>query len=512
MDVLWSYVSPTRISQPATLKGKAVRHLTETSVSRAVRIFAAWKLLLLIVAVASPGPGYDTSTSILFDQYRSTNSDSWLARAIEYVVLRLTRWDAFYFATSSERGHLYEQEWAFSWLLSRATSTTANVLFSTLPLSPIVKHALAGILISHISHLFAVTTLYRLVYTIAPTTEARKSQIAFTTACLHIISPAGLFLSAPYGEATFALFNFLGLLCYALAVQNRFETFADAYQVDAFWTLGAGTWFALATMMRSNGLLSGIVFAWDVIATLPRLHHVLRNRDKEELTRLGATIAAGTLVAIGFAFPQMVAYTEYCTAGEERPWCTAFPPSIYSFVQEHYWNVGFLRYWTLSNLPLFALAFPIGWIMVETALPSLFQAHHINRIVNGSCEADRKLQPYPPIPATKEEKVFQYLLPRFALPQVILVGMAATSFHCQIINRISSGYPLWFFIIALEMCVIDGGSWRDKGESARGRQGVSRLFGVYDRIPSAKPDWIVRGLMVYAVVQGGLYASFMPPA
>ncbi|KAK4545850.1 hypothetical protein LTR36_002414 [Oleoguttula mirabilis] len=485
MDVLWSYVSPTRISQPATLKGKAVRHLTETSINRVVRAFAAWKLLLLLVAVASPGPGYDTSTGIFFDQYRTSGSDSWLARAVEHVVLRLTRWDAFYFTTSSERGHLYEQEWAFSWLLSRVTSVVANV-----------------------------TTLYRLIHAIAPTTEARKSQLAFTTACLHILSPAGLFLSAPYGEATFALFNFLGLLCYARAIQNRFETFADAYQVDAFWTLGAGIWFALASTIRSNGLLSGIVFAWDVLATLPRLQHILRNRDKEQLTRLFATIAAGTILAIGFAFPQALAYNEYCTGASgsaSRPWCQTFPPSIYSFVQEHYWNVGFLRYWTLSNLPLFALAFPIGWIMVDTALPSLFQAHHINRVVNGSCGADRKLQPYPPIPDTREEKVFQYLLPRLALPQIILVGMAATSFHCQILNRIASGYPLWYFILALELCINNGGSWRDEGLGQR-TQGMFRLLGNYDRIPFAKPEWTVRGMVVYAIVQGGLYASFLPPA
>lgn len=127
MDVLWSYISPTRISQPASLKGKAARHLTATSLKRVIRIFVAWKLLLLVVTVASPGPGYDTSTRILFDRYRdNTSPHSWTERVVEHVVLRLTRWDALYFATSSERGHLYEQEWAFSWLFSRLTSLIAR--------------------------------------------------------------------------------------------------------------------------------------------------------------------------------------------------------------------------------------------------------------------------------------------------------------------------------------------------------------------------------------------------
>ena len=393
-----------------------------------------------------------------------------------------------------------------------------------------VRHALAGILISHASHLFAVTTLYHLIYTLAPANDARKRQLAFITACLHTLSPAGLFLSAPYGEATFALLSFLGLQCYVKAIQNRFERYADAYQVDAFWTMAAGTCFALATMIRSNGLLSGLLFAYDALAALPRINNLLRNRDSEELIRLSATLAAGTLIFLGFAFPQALAYTTYCMPQPTRPWCSALPPSIYTFVQSHYWNVGLFRYWTVSNLPLFLLALPLGWIIVETSLPAFFQPHHINRVVNGSCSADlRKLQPSPPQPVTGEEKVFQYVLPRLALPQIVLVALTATTSHVQILNRISSGYPLWYFILALELCLRNGygAGWSeddsvDEREKVRRgekkvterqqRDGMFRLMGDYDRLPWAKPEWIVRGMVVYAVVQGGLYASFLPPA
>lgn len=47
------------------------------------------------------------------------------------------------------------------------------------------------------------------------------------------------------------------------------------------------------------------------------------------------------------------------TAG--RPgWCDrGLFPSIYAHVQRAYWNVGFLRYWTVSNIPNFILALPI---------------------------------------------------------------------------------------------------------------------------------------------------------
>jgi hypothetical protein len=89
-------------------------------------IFTAWKSLLLVVAYASPGPGYDTSTRVLFDQYNASPPRTWLAQIVQDLALRLTRWDAFYFTTSSERGHLFEQEWAFSWFMARLTAALSN--------------------------------------------------------------------------------------------------------------------------------------------------------------------------------------------------------------------------------------------------------------------------------------------------------------------------------------------------------------------------------------------------
>jgi phosphatidylinositol glycan class V len=68
--------------------------------------FLAWKLLLFLVAVASPGPGYDTST------FLSTSSPS-------YVLGKFVRWDAIYFTQIARRGYVFEQEWAFGWGFTR---------------------------------------------------------------------------------------------------------------------------------------------------------------------------------------------------------------------------------------------------------------------------------------------------------------------------------------------------------------------------------------------------------
>lgn len=97
-----------------------------TSLRDVAVLFWSWKLILLVVAVASPGPGYDTSTSILFDLYPPGSSASWQTFMVTRLIAKLTRWDAIYFATSSERGHLFEQEWAFSRALSQKTSLVAR--------------------------------------------------------------------------------------------------------------------------------------------------------------------------------------------------------------------------------------------------------------------------------------------------------------------------------------------------------------------------------------------------
>jgi phosphatidylinositol glycan class V len=72
-------------------------------------VFLLWKALLLLVALASPGPGYDSSTTLLhFSQSPSpVETHEWP------VLSKLVRWDAIYFIQIAQRGHVFEQEWAF---------------------------------------------------------------------------------------------------------------------------------------------------------------------------------------------------------------------------------------------------------------------------------------------------------------------------------------------------------------------------------------------------------------
>ncbi|EME44970.1 glycosyltransferase family 76 protein [Dothistroma septosporum NZE10] len=470
----------------ATAKATANEHAqastTDTSIRRLITIFWSWKILLLLVAIASPGPGYDTSSQILLSRY-SCASESWPSVAVRWLTLKLTRWDAIYYTSISERGVVYEQEWAFNSAFPKTTRLMSQVFLSGICDS----HALAGILLSHLMHFIAVLVLYQLTETIFPAGRGKRKEIAFIAACLHTLSPAGLFMSAPYGESTFAAANFTGMFCYARAAQNRDSEGRVSTRIAAY-TLCSGLAFSAAALIRGNGLLSGLVFAWDAAAYLEQVPSMLRGQSLSSVVHLVSTLLAGMLIALAYALPQVDAYLHYCTGNDDRPWCSQSIPSIYTWVQSHYWGVGFLRYWTLSNLPLFALAAPTLLVLTATGTIALRQRFYSTSYNENA--------------GHNEMHRFVRLIARFALPQMVLAVLAASSFHVQIINRISSGYPVWYIVLAM-------------GTLRLTRPAGPILHWYPDRLSTSlarHSELLVRAMIMYALVQGGLYASFMPPA
>jgi phosphatidylinositol glycan class V len=131
------------------------------------------------------------------------------------------------------------------------------------------------------------------------------------------------------------------------------------------------------------------------------------------------------------------------------------------------------------------MAAPMLWLLLEssvTVLRSYFQPPLRGRPV--------------PQPGTtgdpRNASSVTHRVPELAFPQLVLTIAAITSFHVQIVNRIASGYPTWYSMIA---------AWIVKGnqpssDSSRRQHG----------------QWIVRGMIMYAMVQGMLFANFLPPA
>lgn len=193
---------------------------------------------------------------------------------------------------------------------------------------------LTGVVFSTLCHLLSVLVLYRLL--LASLESKHKHQVAFIGAALHTLSPASLFLSAPYAEALFSLLNLTGMLLYAQSrslAEPEFPTVRED-----LYKMGSGICFGAATLMRSNGLLSGLVLLFDVARYVPSI--VSMRLAVHDVRRIIVTSVAGSFVAAGFIWPQYLAYVEFCTSGDDhktRSWCTRRIPSIYTWVQSHYW-------------------------------------------------------------------------------------------------------------------------------------------------------------------------------
>lgn len=106
-----------------------------------VLIFCAWKALLLLLSAFTPGPGYDTSGFVLYDSsiHRHDRFDT-ISRG-DRLSINLLRWDAIYFVKAAERGHIFEQEWAFSWANSHLLRAVEQCETPGCPYDPVLTWA-----------------------------------------------------------------------------------------------------------------------------------------------------------------------------------------------------------------------------------------------------------------------------------------------------------------------------------------------------------------------------------
>ncbi len=181
--------------------------------------------------------------------------------------------------------------------------------------------------------------LYQISKLISPKPLSHDAQsVAFVSASLHIISPAGLFLSAPNAESSFSFLNFVGFYLYASSLQAHQDHRLGRRDV---LIIVSGLVLGLATTFRSNGLLSGLLFCFDIVKSIFMVEEDVQSKTiLSRLRRITILVISGVLMALGSAFPQYLAYREYCVDGrpEHRAsWCTHRVPSIYAWVQSHYW-------------------------------------------------------------------------------------------------------------------------------------------------------------------------------
>ncbi|KAF0305396.1 GPI mannosyltransferase 2 [Amphibalanus amphitrite] len=242
----------------------------------------------------------------------------------------LHRWDAQYFLHIAEHGYTHETTLAFFPGLPLMTTAGAVPLEATALLSRPVALLVSAVAVNALLSALAAQAL--LALSVRLLKDRRRAR---TAALLFCWSPATVFLAAPYSESLFACLGFTGMLfC----------------ETDRLW--GAAAAFGFAAVTRSNGTLLIGFLVYNLLHK--QVTMMLPKKTKENVLRpslvwitlcgTGRLLQAAVLSLLAltaFVVYQLFAFVLFCTPGED-----------------HYWDVGFLRYYRLRQLPNFMLAAP----------------------------------------------------------------------------------------------------------------------------------------------------------
>ncbi|KAJ2783749.1 ER membrane glycoprotein subunit of the GPI transamidase complex-like protein [Coemansia interrupta] len=436
---------------------------------------------------------YDSSLSVILPVPASDFNSSvisalcgWFARSLAQVVVR---WDAFYFVHIADAGYVYEQEHAFFPLLPllmRMLSSSVLLPFVGAvgrPLALIV----AGVIVSNVSFVLAAATLY-----ILGVETMRNDKLAYIAALMYVIAPSNIFMSAVCTESLFALLVFLAML----------------FIGRCRYLLAAGC-IAISGLCRSNGLVYAGFFVWNLVVRAD----IWRGCTPSSGSRLAAALARralGALSLVGLSAAGFVAFeiygrnrlcnthADFADVLSKRPYCTSTWSTIYGFVQAEYWNVGFLRYYTLQQLPNFLLAAP----MIGLSLAGLwtYLAYDPVRFATlGWIHRGRSLGAKPDtVDAVAAAYFDASLLPHMYL-WALLLGVATTTMHVQVITRFFSSVPAVFWFAAHVVAKVAA----QKEELASAQASRSKRW----------VSWVVVGYFVgYGLVGVVLFSNFFPPA
>ena len=309
---------------------------------------------------------------------------------VERLLGGLDNWDAEYFIFNAHTGYLeHEHTMAFFPLLPGAMWVLSRTLF--LPLSFLLPQRsimlVSGVFLNLTAFPLATVVLYLLTFEVS-----RDKRLAVLAAGLFSLSPASVFMCAVYSETFFALFTFSGLL--ALEKHHRWLSCAA---------------FSMATLTRSNGIVLcgflGYKCLSDITETLFYQSYWTFRRKVQTCARyLGATALQCLITVAPFCGFQLYGYVQYCrrsptmslSSSSPPVWCNHTLPLPYSFIQDHYWNFGFMRYYEFKQIPNFLLAAPMVALVLLCAR-GYFRDRGVfapPKVAGARRNRDRKMQDY----------------------------------------------------------------------------------------------------------------------
>ncbi|ODN05897.1 GPI mannosyltransferase 2, partial [Orchesella cincta] len=321
----------------------------------------AHKRWVLVVALASRLLIFLIQfTTINLPQYFRHNNDGFkfvpektFGKLLDGPVLSMfggyLNWDANYFLHITVYGYTSENILAFFPLLPMILYVPSKIV--SIILSPIISLSSVVIVMGVLVNTWLFVKCAGNIYELAKI-WANGSQQFITTACvMFCFNPASIFFSGLYSETLFAYLTSEVIL--SLFDGNSWSALRFA---------------ALSGICRSNGLLNvGLIIAFTLQRELSQ-----RNKPFRLLSFICRSIAIASLSIIPFILFQGYGVRQFCQvdklydANNIPLYCSFNPTSRpsawtlpYSYVQKKYWNVGFLKYFELKQLPNFILAAPV---------------------------------------------------------------------------------------------------------------------------------------------------------
>ncbi|PRP80954.1 GPI mannosyltransferase [Planoprotostelium fungivorum] len=299
---------------------------------------------------------YDTSTE-LFAQDEKTS-------VIMRLFGHLMRWDAIHLLGIAKEGYIYEHTHAFFPFYPLSVHSLSKLIINFIG-SYSDSILLSSVIISNLFFVLSTIALYRLSVSTTEEKSEEDYDWAYRVCFLLCLSPANIFFLSPYTETMFMFFTLMGL--YGIIKDRR-------------WL--ASLFFSLSGAVRSNAVLYCGFFVWNILRDSLLHFHQGDQKRKRYILRCFESILQVSIVFVPFLLYQFFVYQRFCQSEGEgtSPWCQQTVPSSYSYIQEKYWNQGFLRYWTIKQIPNFALAAPMMIVSFYGSfhfLIQMYQSHSL---------------------------------------------------------------------------------------------------------------------------------------
>lgn len=420
-----------------------------------------------------------------------TVNSSMLDTVVEFTLGGFSRWDGQYFLHISTLGYTHENCLAFFPAYPILLRFPAICLspFSHYKLSDWNTSLLSSLLINILSFVIAGKYLYLITVKLFG-----NPYFAFRTWKLFCFSPATIFFLAPYSESLFSALTFGGI-----------------YYCIEYKFLLASIFFSASILTRSNGLVN-IGFLLFFVAKA-----AFQTKWKNLPVLIAEFFTSVVITVVPFLCYQYYAFKLFCfhnphnlpevihshlvdgnftVRGEKIPvWCDKSIPVSYSYIQSHYWNVGFLRYFEWKQVPNFLLAFPALLLVV---LYALFYVRENFDIRFGSNPFKNGHSPVHPI-FRRDAGVFA--------AHSIFLGLFTFFFaHVQISTRlIGSSCPAFYWIMCWLM--------DDKGKKSQGpknRTSMEQLSLLREQDLSASGKCVRFYCFSYVVAGTAMFVNHLP--